>query len=368
MLAECVVSLLGQTHAPFEVLVVDDGSTDGTAAVAHMFPPPVRYFHKPNEGKATALNFALPHARGDWVWFLDDDDVALPRSIELRLDALASVPDAALVISRFLWGASDSSGRVTAGEALQWPDFTAADFYPKFLRSCFAHLNGALVRRTRITEVGGFRTDLLTSEDYDFTLRVARGERIAVCDAPSFIFRQHQGTRGPQGRQYLASERMRKFADGDAEIGRWIRASHRLGEYLGVSPEQELDARATRDALLARLQVMAGKGLLAEVAEDALALSGALDSAGAALDTQAADAFKSAIQERYLAIRMTEAPAETFRLFAPLRRSRAGRSMLRVMARAILGLAWWQQTKFAEKLRLAGLALRLKWLEPSGTP
>jgi GT2 family glycosyltransferase len=367
MLAECVVSVLGQTHAPLEVIVIDDGSTDGTAAVAHMFPPSVRYFHKPNEGKATALNFALTHVRGDWVWFLDDDDVALPHSIEERLAALAAVPDAALVISRFLWGSSDASGRVTAGEALRWPEFTATDFYPKFLRSCFAHLNGALIRRARIDEVGGFRTDLLTSEDYDFTLRVARGARIAVCDSPSFIFRQHSGTRGPQGSQYQASERVRKFADGDAAIGRWIRASHGLAEYLGLPPGQQLDAAATRGALLARLQVMAGKGLLAEVADDALALSSELDAAGATLDRSSADAIKSAVQERYLAIRMMEGPTEAVRHFAPLRRSQAGRSILRVMGRGILGLAWWQQAGIAEKARLAGLALRLQWLAPSGT-
>ena len=152
------------------------------------------------------------------------------------------------------------------------------------------------------------------------------------------------------------------------QIGRWIRANHSLGEYLGLSPDQKLDVRGVRDALLARLQVMAGKGLIAEVAEDAVALSAAMDSAGVRLDGVAADSIKSAIQERYLAIRMIEAPTEALRLFAPLRRGRAGRSMLGVMARAILGLAWWQQTKAAEKVRLAGLALRLKWLQPSGTP
>jgi hypothetical protein len=368
MLAECVASVLDQTHAPFEVIVIDDGSTDGTASVARMFPPPVRYFYKSNGGKATALNFALPRVRGDWVWFLDDDDVALPHSIELRLAALSGDPDAALAISRFLWGSSDASGRVSAGEPLKWPQFTPADFYPRFLRSCFAHLNGALIRRARIEEVGGFRTDLLTSEDYDFTLRAARGQRVAICDSPSFIFRQHSGTRGPQGSQYAASARVRKFADGDAEIGRWIRSSHGLGEYVGLPPDRELDARATRDALLARMQVMAGKGLLAEVADDAVALSSALDAAGTPLDESSAGAIKGAIQERYLAIRLAEAPADALRHFAPLRRSPAGRSILQVMGRGILGLAWWQQARAAEKARLAGLALRLQWQVPFGAP
>src|SRR4029434_1011267 len=107
-------------------------------------------------------------------------------------------PEASLVVSRFLWGQNDAAGNIVAGAALLWPEVTAADFYPKILRSCFAHLNGALVRRSRIDEVGGFRTDLLTSEDYEFTLRAARGQVGAFCDAPTFIFRQPEVARGPE--------------------------------------------------------------------------------------------------------------------------------------------------------------------------
>ena len=151
--------------------------------------------------------------------------------IEVRLLAICARPEVRLVISRFVWGRTDAAGDVVACAALRWPGFTSADFYPKFLRSCFAHLNGALVRRGRIAEVGGFRTDLLASEDYEFTLRVARGQAVALCDEPTFIFRQHGGSRGPDGRQYSADLRLRKFADGDTEIGRSIRSSHELPEY-----------------------------------------------------------------------------------------------------------------------------------------
>ena len=214
MLRQCIDSLLNQTIKPIQIIVVDDGSTDATAALAGEFPPVVRYLHKHNEGKGAALNYALPLARGEWIWFFDDDDVALPRSIEARLLAIRARPEASLVISRFLWGQNDAAGNIVAGAALLWPEFSAGDFYPKFLRSCFAHLNGALVRRSRIAEVGGFRTDLLTSEDYEFTLRVARGQVVAFCDEPTFIFRQHDGARGPDGRQYPADLRL-------SEIRRW---------------------------------------------------------------------------------------------------------------------------------------------------
>ena len=359
MLQQCVTSLLRQTQPPQEIIVVDDGSTDDTAAVVRRMPPPVRYLHKSNAGKSAALNFALPHASGQWIWFFDDDDVALPNSIEARLHALAAVPDARLIISRFVWGTNGAAGELLAGEALQWPQFSARDFYLKFLRTCFAHLNGALIRRDRISEIGGFRTDLLTSEDYEFTLRVARGEKIAICNEPTFVFRQHSGQRGPHSQRFSASERLRRFADGDAAIGRSIRSTHALAEYLGLPTDRELDMPSAREALLARLLVMAGKGLLAEVAADAIALCQASDQMGATIDPEMAAALKSALQERYLTFPLCEAPHAALESFAPLKASAAGRSALLLFARSVAGLAWWQKLTWAERARLARLALRM---------
>ena len=360
MLQECVASLLRQTQPPMEIIIVDDGSTDDTAETVRRMPPPVRYLHKPNAGKPAALNFALPHASGEWIWFFDDDDVALPRAIEARLQALAAAPDARVIISRFFWGENVADGELLAGKALQWPEFSARDFYRKFLRSCFAHLNGALIRSDRIVEVGDFRTDLLTSEDYDFTLRAARGEQIAICNEPTFIFRQHGGQRGPHGQRYSASERLRKFADGDAAIGRSIRSTHALPEFLGLPADQALDPISQREALLARLQVMAGKGLLAEVAADAVALCQVSDQLGVAIDPTMAAALKSACQERYLTFPLCETPGEALRSLAPLRSSAAGRTALGLFARSVAGLAWWQKMTWVERGRLAWLALRMR--------
>ena len=111
--------------------------------------------------------------------------------------------------------------------------------------------------------------------------------------------------------------------------------------------------------MLARLEVMAGKGLPKELVDDAYKLAESLDRTGAALDERVADAIKGAMQERYLTFRMTDAPRETYRLLVPLGASAAGRWMLQVIVRAILGLAWWQNMKLADRVGLVGLALRL---------
>ena len=99
-----------------------------------------------------------------------------------------------------------------------------------------------------------------------------------------------------------------------------------------------------------------------ELADDAYALTGSLDRTGAELDERCSEAIKGAMQERYLTFRVAGAPGVAYRLLSPLGASAAGRSMLKVIARAILGLAWWQNMELADRAGLAMLAFRLRWL------
>jgi hypothetical protein len=359
MLRECLESMVRQTVTPLEILVVDDGSTDQTAEVACSFGPIVQYFHQPNQGKPAALNNVLARAAGSWIWFFDDDDVALPDSIEVRLRARTSQPEASIVVSRLIWGRSDERGRMVAEEPLRWPSFDAPHFYSLYLRSCFASLSGMLVRAQRVREVGVFRRELLTSEDYDYALRLARGQVVSICDVATFICRRHEGVRGPLGHRYAASERERKFAEGDAAIGRWIRETHGLAEYVAPAARS---GTSEREGLLARLQVMAAKGLPDEMAADAVALAHLLDESDEALREDEGHCLKGAMQERYLAFRLVEDPSVATRSLARLASYKSGREMLRHMSRGLIGLAWWRQGKAAERLRLAALALRLRLL------
>ena len=77
-LAETLQSILGQRVGPLEVIVVDDGSTDGTAGVARRFGSAIRVLHQTNAGPAAARNLGLSEARGDFVAFLDADDLWKP--------------------------------------------------------------------------------------------------------------------------------------------------------------------------------------------------------------------------------------------------------------------------------------------------
>ena len=86
-LRETLDSVLAQTHAPLEVIVVDDGSTDDSAAIAESYGPPVRVIRQRNQGESVARNRGIDEARGDWIAFIDSDDVWKPGKLERQLAA-----------------------------------------------------------------------------------------------------------------------------------------------------------------------------------------------------------------------------------------------------------------------------------------
>jgi glycosyltransferase involved in cell wall biosynthesis len=94
LLVETVRSVLAQTLAPLEVIVVDDGSTDDTPAVCAGFPAPVRVIRQPNAGLPSARNTGIRAARGAWVALCDSDDLWHPRKLQVQLAALEAVPGA----------------------------------------------------------------------------------------------------------------------------------------------------------------------------------------------------------------------------------------------------------------------------------
>ena len=103
--AEAIESVLTQTYHPFEVIVVDDGSTDGSADVAKSFTDTqIRYIYQPNSGLSTALNTGVQQARGSLFAFLDSDDVWLPDKLDLQMFSFRGDPELDMVfghISQF---------------------------------------------------------------------------------------------------------------------------------------------------------------------------------------------------------------------------------------------------------------------------
>lgn len=337
-IAECLDSLLAQTMPALEIIVIDDGSEDGTAQLLKRYGDRIRYVRKENGGKPTAVNLGLSLAQGDLIWIFDDDDVALPQAIESRVLALAGAPDAGFVFSPHFYGTDGANGKIARGALHQFPAYGPDSFFYELMKGCFFHLATALVRREAYLTVSGFDVGLLSSEDYDMQLRLAGTFKMVCCPQPSFIFRQHTGLRGAKAIRYSGDQRGNVFRRFDQRVGLKLRASLPLGDYLVPRQKTINDQAKKRQAYLARMTVMASKGCLQEMVEDlqsALALC-APHSKFTALELET---ITQAVCTGYAADSIENEWQQFKKMLATVPASRSGRAALMGIARGLFRLA-----------------------------
>ena len=158
-IAKAIVRCLSQTDPPHEIIVVDDGSTDGTAAVAESFPLPVRVIRlTENMGLSVARNRAIQASSGDWIAFLDADDWFLPEKLERQRRSAQENPQAVLIYTRFL----TSKEGVEAPARFNPPD----KLWPMLRYRCAFHVGTVALRREAFDAVGGFDPSLRGVEDW----------------------------------------------------------------------------------------------------------------------------------------------------------------------------------------------------------
>jgi glycosyltransferase involved in cell wall biosynthesis len=169
-LADTLQSALNQTLGDTEVIVVDDGSKDDTASVARSFPA-VKYVHQANAGVSAARNKGAAHASGEFLAFLDSDDLWHPDKLRQQVMALRQHPES--VFSRT--EAVDDPARLTeivhGTPREDAPHVLIPDFHASFLVP-YLTTSTVMVRREAFEEAGGFDTRLRIAEDVDFYLRV----------------------------------------------------------------------------------------------------------------------------------------------------------------------------------------------------
>jgi glycosyltransferase involved in cell wall biosynthesis len=186
-LEETLRSALAQSHSPVEVLVVDDGSTDGSRKIAERFP--VRYIRQENRGLSHARNTGIRESRGNYLVFLDADDRLKPQAITRGLRALDLRPDCAMAVGDHVFIAADGSHLGNSGKRLD-----INHHFETLLKSNFIEMiSTVLFRRSVLQEVRGFDTGLRVAEDYDLYLRIARLHPICIHTAIVAEYRKHGG-------------------------------------------------------------------------------------------------------------------------------------------------------------------------------
>lgn len=207
-LAQALGSVLWQGYEAIEVIAVDDGSTDDSRQLLATYGDAVRVLHQSQQGPAAARNLALQHARGEYIAFVDADDVWLPGKLLSQVAYLQAHPDVSAVFGRFMrWETPTGERRFAEPPAraayeqaaTRWrqqpePFKTTAlkgDLYADLLLDSVVHIITALVRRSAIDDVQGFDASLHTGSDYDFWLRLSRAHRIDQLDDCVAWYRIH---------------------------------------------------------------------------------------------------------------------------------------------------------------------------------
>lgn len=205
LLREAVESVLAQTFSDWEIIIVDDGSTDNTIELINSFRNPrVHIFTVPHRGNiATLRNIGVQKSSGDWISFLDSDDLWVPEKLEIQLAALKKNT------KQWCYGAfelMDEKGATIPSKHGVYHPFSGWIIRKIITYEATANISSLILSRSLFDEVGGFNSDpeLFCREDYEFVLRLALHEEALAVDSALARIREHKNrttntlTNGPE--------------------------------------------------------------------------------------------------------------------------------------------------------------------------
>jgi glycosyltransferase involved in cell wall biosynthesis len=240
-LAETIGSVLAQTYPAAEILVIDDGSTDESRAVAASFGPCVSLHTKPNGGPASARNLGMSLAQGTYLAFLDGDDLWHPEKLARQVARMEANPELSLLFSE-AWMFRDVEG---TRHLLRQIGYTGDPTFRQLLFGDFIPNSTVLLRRSVVEEVGWLNEDrgLIGVEDYEYWMRIAHRRVMEGIAEPLGFYRLREGNLMGDGSDIEKGLRLVLAALSSIEArlpGMW--------EETGVD----------REALRARLHIRAG--------------------------------------------------------------------------------------------------------------
>lgn len=189
-IARAIESVFDQTYRNLELILIDDGSNDGTSAVLERYRDRATIIRQDNLGPYSARNLALRHAHGDLVAFIDSDDAWLPDKLERQVPLMR--PGVGLVygdIEIVTAPRDDAPRSVTSGFQRVRPH--RGDVLKRLVRGNFVPTCTVLVRRSALEEIGGFSEEMRISADYLTWFRIAQRYRFDFADAPVALYTAH---------------------------------------------------------------------------------------------------------------------------------------------------------------------------------
>jgi len=224
---ETIDSVLAQTYTDYEVIVIDDGSNDGTGTVlGARYGHRINYVWQENQGESAARNHGIEISRGEYIALLDSDDLWLPEKLTKQVAQLDANPNTVLGFT--LSCPIDADGHLldspSTNAIIKDSDLT---FESLCLKNAMSNAGStALIRRKFLDRVGGFDSALQYGEDWDLWLRLRRQGSFAVINEPLAHIRQHSGSQWHNPRPETVDQRLadhlrmleKAFADWKVDI------------------------------------------------------------------------------------------------------------------------------------------------------
>ncbi|MEN8245762.1 MAG: glycosyltransferase [Thermodesulfobacteriota bacterium] len=182
-LAEAVESVLAQDYKDFELIVVDDGSTDDTKDILAAYDG-ITVLGQANQGVSAARNNGVAHSRGTYVAFLDSDDLWLPQKLAVQVDFFRKNPEALICQTQETW--VRNGRRVNSGKRHQKQ---SGMFFERSLELCLVSPSAVMMKKAFFGEMGGFDENLPACEDYDLWIRINAHHPIYLIDRPLIVKR-----------------------------------------------------------------------------------------------------------------------------------------------------------------------------------
>jgi glycosyltransferase involved in cell wall biosynthesis len=184
LVKESIQSVLEQTYTDYEIIVVDDGSTDNTRETVAAFSDKIIYVYQQNRGRSNARNHGISLAKGNYIAFLDSDDLFLPGKLEKQVEVMEKNPG--VLLSHTSYQCTDIEKKYI--ETVKSGSFTG-NVYPKIIGHCPIATPTVMVRRSVFSEEIKFKETLSTGEDAILWIQIARKSPILGIEEPLSIVR-----------------------------------------------------------------------------------------------------------------------------------------------------------------------------------
>lgn len=229
LVSETIQSILAQTYEPIEIILINDGSTDSSLSILRKFetrfPDQIRVINQANQGQTIARNNGIRVARGEYIAFLDSDDLWLPNKLERQIPLFEH--GVGLVYSGI--EVIDEQGRVIRAEPAD--KRITGEIYPKLLVNNRMTGGTVVVTAEALKNVGTFSTEFKAAENWDLWLRVCKVYEARVVPDPLIKYRVHSSNMSGDGQLMLNSkwqiiEKHCDMQSNDAVVARYSRLAH----------------------------------------------------------------------------------------------------------------------------------------------